>query len=328
MKQKRIWISWERQRRTIELAKYFNCDLYLIIFDGNTITRYLRCLFVTFYSLLRERPTTLFVQNPSLLLSVFAILLKPFFGYLLIVDRHTNFKFDKRKSPHFKWRVFWCLSNFTLKYADYTIVTNKPLQRIINFIGAKGLVLQDKFPQMEAASNYPLQKSCASRKALFVCTYAYDEPVDEVIQAFSDLGTDYDLYLSGNWNKKWSVEERLNLPPNVIPTGFISEDEYKSLMQQVDAIIVFTTNDYTLTCGAYEAVTLRKPALLSNKKVLQEYFGKTCVYCDESSIESIKQGIHAVLRRDPERIEAREKEIEQLDRQWIERAKEIKVLFS
>jgi len=317
----KVWISWERQRRTVELSAFFEADLHLIICDGNFLVRYLKSSFATILVLLKKRPKIFFVQNPSIVLAALAVVLKSLFGYLLIVDRHTNFKFDKRKSNKAKWKIFWCLSNFTLRYADYTIVTNRPLQKIINHIGGNGLVLQDSFPDMTTDAAYELV--CESDKnAVFVCTYADDEPVDEVIEAFSRLGEGYSLYITGNWRKKWNSLD--DLPSNIIATGFLSEDEYKALMKAVDAVIVFTTNDYTLTCGAYESLSLRKPALLSKKKALISYFGNSCKYCDEKSVDSIIEGVASVFSDEWLESSARNDRIAFLDEAWKKRAESLK----
>lgn len=320
----KVWISWERQRRSIELSEFFDSELHIIIYEGHFLIRYLKSSIATILILLRKRPKILFVQNPSIMLAVLAVLLKKIFGYLLVVDRHTNFKFDKRKLNKIKWKIFWCLSNFTLRFADYTIVTNKPLQRIINHIGANGLVLQDSFPNMHTDKVYQSIRE-QKKNAMFVCTYAEDEPVDEVIKAFMELGDEYTLYMTGNWKKKWNSID--DLPSNIIPTGFLSEDDYKALMNSVDAVIVFTTNEYTLTCGAYESLSIRKPALLSKKNTLVNYFGESCRYCNEKSVDSIIAGVESVFSSDWAKSTLRNDKITLLDQEWKIRAEDLKQLL-
>lgn len=319
-----IWIAWERQRRSVELSREFGCKLFILDIDKGLLPRYFLCIISTLKILLKTRPKVVFVQNPSLLLALQVVLLKPFFKYLLIVDRHTNFKFDKRHSANLKWMLFWCVSNFTIRHADFTIVTNEPLKRIIRTLGGKGLVLQDKLPNMEAFKDYPLIPT-SNKTALFVCTFAYDEPVDEIIKAFSLCTDKYSLYISGNWRKKWANESGLaRLPKNIFLTGFLAEDDYKSLMSKVDAVIVFTTNDYTLTCGSYEALSLAKPALLSNKKVLVDYFGESSIYCNELSVSSISNSLDKLFSdvwlKDKGRIE----KIISIGKEWDLRVQNIK----
>lgn len=323
----KIWITWERQRRSIELASEFGCKLFILESDRGIIIRYIICLTSTLVVLLKNRPKIVFVQNPSLFLALQAVLLKPFFRYVLVVDRHTNFKFDKRRSKNVKWMLFWRISNFTLRFADYTIVTNEPLNRIVKVLGGRGIVLQDKLPAMLTTKDYPMG-SGGLKSALFVCTFAYDEPVDEIIQAFSDFSDKYTLYISGNWKRKWAAEYELEaLPVNVVLTGFLTEGDYKALMAKVDAVIVFTTNDYTLTCGAYEALSLKKPTLLSDKKVLVDYFGESCLYCREQSVVSISKVLDKLFSDEWLKENERKDKIVTLEKEWMERVTTIKQLL-
>ena len=43
-------------------------------------------------------------------------------------------------------------------------------------------------------------------------------------------------------------------------------------------IAVLTKKEFILTCGAYEAVSLKKPLITSDKITLREYFNKGVVY--------------------------------------------------
>ena len=56
-----IWITWERQRRSVELAKVLGAKLY--IFENDGMFRYLKCIYKTF-SIVRKksRPDVLFVK--------------------------------------------------------------------------------------------------------------------------------------------------------------------------------------------------------------------------------------------------------------------------
>ena len=61
-------------------------------------------------------------------------------------------------------------------------------------------------------------------------------------------------------------------------TGFLSENEYQSLIKSVDIVIVFTTLEFVLNCGAYEGVSLGKPLILSNTKTIIDYFSKGVIH--------------------------------------------------
>ena len=47
-------------------------------------------------------------------------------------------------------------------------------------------------------------------------------------------------------------------------TGFLDYDTYLDLLQKVDVIMDLTTDDKTMLAGAYEAVALEQPLIISN----------------------------------------------------------------
>ena len=117
---KRIWISWEKQRRSIELSKRLGCKLYIIEKSG--LFRYPYSIFKTILILIKERPDLFFVQNPSMFLATLACI----YGFVtktyIIVDRHTTFRLAKPHSGSFKIWLFMKMHYFTLKHADLTIL--------------------------------------------------------------------------------------------------------------------------------------------------------------------------------------------------------------
>jgi glycosyltransferase involved in cell wall biosynthesis len=69
-------------------------------------------------------------------------------------------------------------------------------------------------------------------------------------------------------------------------TGFISEFNYKLLLKESDVVVVLTTKDLILNCGAYEAISAIKPLVLSDTRTLRSYFepGPVFVNIDPQSI--------------------------------------------
>ena len=143
-----VWITWESHRRSKELAKAFGAELITIDYSDASFWRYPLSIIKTIIVLFKKRPNILFVQNPSIILTTLASLLKPVFQYDLIVDRHSNFRFSTMNSSSFKWRVFHMLSKCTVKQADLTIVTVESLKKLVNEWQGRGAILQDKIPKM------------------------------------------------------------------------------------------------------------------------------------------------------------------------------------
>lgn len=310
------------------LSDHFRCELHEVVTKKKGIARYIFSLVDTYKILRDKKPRILFVQNPSMFLALGALLVRPFFGYTLIVDRHTNFKFKYRNVVSLKWIIFFCLSRFTLKHSDITIVTNKGLARIVKSIGGNPFVLQDKLPHIAVPENATTIIDQSYKNYLFVCSFGSDEPIDEVITAFSSVNDESFLYITGNWTKRYSKEQVDLAPSNVIFTGFVSDDDFAKLMGSVDGVIVLTENEFTLNCGAYEALSLNKPLMLSNTLALRSYFKDLAVYSNLNSKEDIILGFEKLKKLELVPSNVRNSAVNELNVRWMRRAEQLNRIIS
>jgi glycosyltransferase involved in cell wall biosynthesis len=85
------------------------------------------------------------------------------------------------------------------------------------------------------------------------------------------------------------------IPINLRLTGFLNENEYISLLGSASVIVVITTQENTLNCGAYEAVALGKPMILGDTDAIRSYFNKGSVYVN-GSVESFCLGLEQTFR--------------------------------
>lgn len=203
----RIWISWENHQRSRQLAKAFGGEF---IYLGCQFPYLVRALFLsirTLRILATRRPGILFVQNPSILLATQACLLRPFFGYTLVVDRHSNFKFETTFSRAAKYKIFQALSRFTVRRADLTIVTNDYLRGIVEEWDGRGVVLLDRIPDLRAGMMVRPKNDGPS--AVFVAGYGEDEPLAEVLRAAALVHPEFTLYVTGDFRKHGVVPPRI-----------------------------------------------------------------------------------------------------------------------
>lgn len=318
---KTIWITWEEQRRTEELARLLGVKLHKLIYKGPYYLKVLVNSLGTLKLILAERPSTLIVQNPSMSLAALACLLKPA-GYRLVVDRHSNFKFHTAGSGSPKYKAFHVLSRYTVRKADLTIVTNQFLKDVVDSWGGRGFILQDAIPSMPLKGNKKLK---GSFNIAYPCSFDSDEPVKEVLEAAASLPAGAVVHITGN-PSKLSQALRAKAPANVVFTGFLSEAEYQTLINSSDLVYALTTQDHTLLCCAYEALSAGKPMVLSNKDGLREYFGKGRVLADNSPA-SIGNATRAAMK-DYERLRAEARELAgQLRRDWQARFERLKSLI-
>ncbi|WP_418512170.1 glycosyltransferase [Corallibacter sp.] len=320
-----VWISWEDHRRSRELADSFGVQLVVLLSNKSRWIRYPLLSYKTIKYIVKRKPGLIFCQNPSIILAAVLISSKRLFGFKLVVDRHSNFKFSLINSFNLKWVIFKFLSSWTLRCADLTIVTNESLKEYCEAQGGKVVVLQDKIPTMSARHtlNYPDFFDANLYNIMVVATFDDDEPIEEIIDAARMLGEHYRIYVTGNYKKYFGESERVNLiESGVFLTGFVDEYEYQNTMFFSDAVVVLTKEEFVLNCGAYEALAMRKPYVISDTETLRGYFKKGCVYTELTAIKianSIKYAVRnkEVLALDIESI------IPQIELEWEERFAEI-----
>ena len=310
-----IWISWEDHRRTTELCGALGVPLYTFTSKGSRISRYVVLTVRTVLKLMEERPDLLFVQNPSLALSLLGVFYKLAFGKRLIVDAHTSgvFPFDGKSA----------LLNLVCRYihrkSDLTIVTTSSLKDAVERNRGMGFVLQDRLPGISPGKAIKLK---GAKNILSICSFSWDEPYNEVIEAASRVGSGVCVYITGNYRKAPGIR-REALPENVVLTGFLPEEEYLGLLSSADVLVDLTTREDCLLCGAYEAVALGKPFIISKTLALMEYFTSGCVYAGNTA-EGIAEAIRAALSTQEELEEEVKEFREELRSSWEEKFTDFK----
>ena len=274
------WITWEKQIRNRSLSQKFKAELYEFDYHGNRIARYCKCILKTVGILYKRRNGIVFVQNPSVVLALLALLMRPLFRYLLIIDAHNAAIF-----PEKKWLKH--IATFIFKAADFTIVTNQNLAQVIQNNGGNALILPDPLPTFHDEKNLR-ELATQSHTVLFICSWASDEPYFEVFKAAESL-QDFRFYVTGRSKGKENGYGK-PLPINVVLTGYLSDDEYHKKLATSGVIVDLTTRENCLVCGAYEATALERPFIVSDKKAIRDYFKKGCIYV-ENTTEHITRGI-------------------------------------
>jgi glycosyltransferase involved in cell wall biosynthesis len=314
---KGIWISWERQRRNPGISSGLGWPLLEILPHRSRLIRYLACPILTVTAILRHRPDVLVAQNPSIILAALAVSLKRVLRYRCLIDAHNSGLYPGEE----KHRGAMWLSRWLQRRADLTIVSNDGLVDVVEGNGGKAFVLPDRLPQPGAmkAVGWP-----GERRVVFICTFSEDEPYTAVLEAAGRLPGDVTLYVTGRYRGKVDAD---NVPGNVRLLGFISDDEYWSLLDQAHALLILTYRESCLLCGAYEGVALGKPLILSDTRALRSYFHSGAVYVQPTAA-SIAAGIELGLAR----ADLLEEESAALGRElrarWDERLKQLQDLIS
>jgi len=311
-----IWITWEIQRRNRELSKALGIRLYEFSeLDGmrNRLIKYIMGIAKTYNVISKVRPGIVFGQNPSLVLSFFLVLFKSVFHMWICIDAHNSGIFPKEGQS----KLLGILSRFIQRRADLTIVTNEPLKRHVEDNGGRSYVLQDKIPSIPSVAPLCLR---GKFNILFICTYAADEPYEEVFNAARNIDKEVSIYVTGNYINRGIIPE--GLPENLILTGFLSEDKYIEILHSVDATMVLTRRKDCLVCGAYESLAVGKPMILSDTRALREYFASSAVYTINNS-RGIECAVQEILERKREIAEHVQQVKTTRDLEWEVRKAEL-----
>ncbi len=238
------------------------------------------------------RPRILLVQNPSWVLTFLAIILKPVFQYCLVVDAHNAGVLPSHRGHE---HIGFMLPFFH-RNADLTIVTNESCAQIVQRHGGRTEIVPDPLPELHPG------KSERNRKGdfvvVFVCTFACDEPFAEVLVAARQLPDEVIILITGD-SGRCPAALREHAPGNVRFTGYLPEDEYIGTLANADLIMDLTTREDCLVCGAYEAVALGVPMVLSDTAINREFFHSGAIYVrnEARAIASALREAHCEVNR-------------------------------
>jgi len=255
------------------MASALGVPLQELISNKPRFFRYAILLFRTTHLLWRYRGKHVFVQNPSIVLAFWAVCLKPVLRCKVIVDFHNSGLFPLEGRS----RLLLSISRFICRRANLSIVTNTSLARVVKERGGEPSVVTDPLNEEEFSSETNSQ-SMELDYFLFVCSWAEDEPWEEVLKAVTMTENPVKILVTGNYKRCLSEKDISTLPEGVKLLGFIDREDYIGALQGARLMVDLTTRDHCLVCGAYEAVAAEVPMLLTDTVVNREVFYSGAVY--------------------------------------------------
>lgn len=283
-----VFLVWDRQSiRASGIAKHIGASLHFLFTSPiKHPLLYLKTLWI----LRNERPDVIICQSPPITCALMAIVYKYVFSRTkkpkILIDAHTG-AIIKPWSKN--------ASRLVMSLASCNIVTNKELQDyVVQKYRLKTVILEDPIPDFSEIFSiiknkvgYKILKKDTFNIAV-ISSFAYDEPLQIVFDTASQL-PDIQFYITGDKTKldKKLLDQKLH---NIIMTGLLEYNLYLDLLQKVDAIIDLTTDDKTMLSGAYEAVALEQPLIISDWMPLRRYFNKGTIYV-KNSPQDIKEAI-------------------------------------
>ncbi len=218
----------------------------------------------------RRSPRVVFVQSPP----SFAVMAVALYAWVLrrrfVVDAHS----DAMTSPYWT-RPGW-LIRALVRAAAVTIVTNEHFAASLRADGGRALVIRDVPQHAAQRRRDPVEPF----EVMAVCTYAPDEPIDEILGAAALL-PEVTFSLTGDPARFARVLPPA--PPNVRFTGFLPHEEYRERIASCGAVLCLTTHDHTMQRGACEALWAGRPIITSDWPLLRDYFDRGTAHVDNSA---------------------------------------------
>lgn len=297
-----LWITWENQIRNKSLSDRLGVELHVLSSKRMRFVRYAACIFRTVNLILIHRPSAVFAQNPSIVLTYLVMLLKYVFRYTFVTDAH----YAGIMAPSGN-RLLQMALDFCNRRADLVIVTNEEHGKYVEKIGGRALVCEDPLPNI---GRYARNVNEQAQKVFVICSFDVDEPYVDAFHAARILQEEgYVFWVSGNFNKSGIVPVEWS---HVRFLGYVPEAEFYSHLAESQVVVDLTTQENCLVCGAYEAMVLGKPLVTSKTSALQKYFTHGTVFVDHDP-ESIANGVRLAFEK---RVELK-RQIEQWKTQVI-----------
>jgi glycosyltransferase involved in cell wall biosynthesis len=285
-----VWYTHARRAET--LARELNAKL-IFIYEARLKRfwlkplRYVLQTWKTWRLLERERPAFIIVQSPPIFAPLAVALWCKVRGRkrsAYIIDCHPGTFY------HRQWRWALPLLRLLARGAVVSLLCNEDAQHFLHKWQARCIFLPDGLPDL---SSYAGDLGSQGEKRIAVISsFAYDEPMVELFEA-ARLTPQVRYYVTGNPARS-TPEVLARRPENVVLTGFLHGDAYRGLLHNVQGIVVLATMPYTLCCGAYEALSLARPTILSDLPEQRRLFAHGFVLV-QNEPEEIAKAVEMLL---------------------------------
>jgi len=215
------------------------------------------------------------------MLSLFAVTVARLSNKKVVIDAHNAGLYPLEG----RYRALNWVASKICKWADITIVSNDGLKGHVTDSGGTPVAIPDPLPKFRV----PKSRAPLSDKynVLYICSWADDEPIREVLKASVELDKNVTIYITGN-GEGYLQRTNYKLPEQVVLTGFVTEEEFTQLLYSCDCVMALTKRDNCLLCSAYESVAAEKPLVLTGTEALREYFSGGCVYTNNDSLSLVE----------------------------------------
>jgi glycosyltransferase involved in cell wall biosynthesis len=291
-----VWYGFSRRAET--LASEINGRVifqYEARLTGGLKTpwRYLTQARQTWQVLQREQPDLVMVQSPPIVAPLVVALWCKLWSRSKTTGKRVPYVLDCHPGtfhdPAWRWALF--ILHILARGAIVTLLCNEGGQAVAERWGVRNIFLPDGLPAFDESATDTVGTEGEERVAV-ICTFASVEPITEVFEA-AKLLPQVTFYVTGDTRRAYAslLSQK---PENVILTGFLRGKTYVGLLKNVHGVAILTKQHHDLSCGAYEALSLARPALISDWPGARKCFKRGFVYV-ENTPQAIAEGIQKML---------------------------------
>jgi glycosyltransferase involved in cell wall biosynthesis len=289
-----VWYPYARRAET--LSRELNAKL-VFVYEANLKSFWLKPLryiiqgWKTWRLLEQEHPAYVIVQSPPTFAPLAVALWCKFRS-----KKRTSYFIDTHPGNfyHRHWRWALPLLRPLARGSMASLLCNEDAQETLQKWVANYIFLPDGLPDLSSASG--TIGSEGDTRIAVISTIADDEPIAELFEA-ARLTPQVTYYLTGN-PARASKELLAIKPENIVLTGFLRGSIYNGLLHKADGIMILSKLPTTLSCGAFEALSLAKPTIVSDLPEQRRWFSHGFILVVNTP-EGIARGVELLLSDRP-----------------------------
>jgi glycosyltransferase involved in cell wall biosynthesis len=208
----------------------------------------------------------------------------------IVVDCHTKALRRKARGPINK--IFWPIKRYSFSKVNLSVISNAGMIGDIEELHNDYILLPDKIPEINFVKDVEKTQSYC----VYVSTFAVDEPVDEIFEVAKLLQNYLELYWTGKIAES-KIKDK-SIPANLKLTGYLNFADYYNLIGNSDCILALTTEKECLQSGAYEALSVEVPMVISDSAALREYFQDSALYTKHNPKDIADRVINAIENKE------------------------------
>lgn len=289
-----IYIAWHPfQQRTYSLAQKLGVEPCWFHYDWEKHNKFIK-LFAylvkgisTILLCVRYSPKQIFVQLPPVPV-LYAV-------YFYSVLANKKIVYDCHNSLFCSHWIRWPFVKGILNSCRSTVVThNDDIAKIALSHGYESMVLLDPLPERVLVKESVVLPKELVKKGYVIVPFSFsdDEPIDALLDAAIDVP---DMIFVITWfEEKARNNVSREIPKNIVFTGFLDIELYKSVFSNAICALALTTREGTQPSVATEAISFGVPLIVSDLATTRKLYDKWPIYVDNEA-DSIATGLRQAL---------------------------------